>query len=383
MFYHQRKTSKFEIQIELSDYCNSKCPACARFTDGRDGLVASKTVDKHNISLEDFSSWFSPEFISKNLLNLRINGQVGESTLCKDLIPIVRYLGINNPDINYMSLSSNGGTNTKKWWWRLGKEFSRMPNARVVFAVDGLEDTLQMYRVGVDFNKVMENAQAFIDAGGKAQWRMLTFKHNEHQVEDCKDLSRRMGFDWFEVRPTGGFVNDNTLKYSFKGNDYVLEPPSDQSKIMKVPETLNPSQVECVAVIGDQGEFVNRLTIDNRGVVHPCCFFSYECRRVYHKFYETGDPTPELGVGRRTNMYYNSVANLLEEQGGIKSICLYHNSLEDILETSFYKNRLEESWNKKDHNGDMSVCGFMCSKKTKDDGSNWRMGTRNIQHALI
>ena len=101
--------------------------------------------------------------------------------------------------------------------------------------------------------------------------------------------------------------------------------------------------------------------------------------------YETGNPnhSPELGTAKRTNMYYNSVANLLEEQGGIKSICLYYSTLDEILETPFYKERLENSWKQKFHNKDLSVCGYMCSKNTKDLGNYHRMGKGYIQHAAI
>lgn len=385
MFYDLRKSNKLDFQIELSDYCNSKCPACARFTDGRNGLIASKSVDKHEITYNDFSSWFSPEFLQNKVSNLRINGQVGESTLCKDLLKIVRYIRKSNSNIPYFAISTNGGTNDKFWWYKLGKEFSRIKNSRVVFAIDGLEDTLSMYRINVDFNKVIENAKTFISAGGNAQWRMLTFEHNQHQIKDCENLSKSLGFSSFVVRPTGGFTSNDELKFTYRGEDKIIRPPSDQKNVMKVPEVLSATEIECSASIDNAGDFVNRLTIDNRGVVHPCCFFSYECRRVYHKFYETGNPNcpPELGTGRRTNMYYNSVANILEEQGGIKSICLYYSTLDEILETPFYKERLESSWKKKNHNGDLSVCGYMCSKKVDDIGDYHRMGKGYVQHALI
>ena len=52
----------------------------------------------------------------------------------------------------------------------------------VIFSLDGLEDTNHIYRVGVQFKKVMENTQAFINAGASAHWDMLVFKHNKHHV---------------------------------------------------------------------------------------------------------------------------------------------------------------------------------------------------------
>ena len=126
--------------------------------------------------------------------------------------------------------------------------------------------------------------------------------------------------------------------------------------------------------------------------MHPCCFYACESRKVYRKFYETGDPDCEpmgaselemkIGTGRRTNMFKNSVANLIEKQGGIKSISLYYNSLHKIMNSPLYTNTIEESWNKALHNGDYSVCGFMCAKKHVDfDG--FPMGKDEIDFGVI
>ena len=53
------------------------------------------------------------------------------------------------------------------------------PRGRVVFAIDGLQDTLGTYRRNVSFDKVIANASAFIAAGGRAEWDFLVFEHNE------------------------------------------------------------------------------------------------------------------------------------------------------------------------------------------------------------
>ena len=57
---------------------------------------------------------------------------------------------------------------------------------KVIFAIDGLEDTNHLYRVNTNFNKIMENAKAFINAGGIARWDFIAFAHNEHQIEEAK-----------------------------------------------------------------------------------------------------------------------------------------------------------------------------------------------------
>ena len=56
-------------------------------------------------------------------------------------------------------------------------------NAMMLFSTDGLEDTNEIYRKKVKWDKLMENVEAYIGAGGMATWKWLTFKHNEHAAE--------------------------------------------------------------------------------------------------------------------------------------------------------------------------------------------------------
>ena len=395
MFQELRKKNPYEIQIELSDYCNAKCPICTRVIEGRDGLTPAPTVNKNQIKFEDFRKWFPPKFIQKRLFKLRFNGQVGESSLCEDFHEICEYVQKSNSNLEYFSLTTNGGTHNPEWWYKVGSIMKQMRWGEVTFAIDGLADTHSMYRVNVDWHKVVENAKAYIAGGGRAHWRMLTFKHNEHQVDECERLSKEWGFSRFSIRPTAGFNSKRFFKYKYKGEEYILEPPSDVENVMRVAEPVTPTDIVCYGVAdtnNEYGGFVNRLTIDTRGVIHPCCFYACECRKVYHKFYETGDPNCEpvgatdltlaIGTGRRTNMYKNSVSNLIEAQGGIKSICLYYNSFHKIMNSPLYTHTIEESWNKAKHGDDYSVCGLMCAKQHVDfDG--FPMGKNEIDFGVI
>jgi hypothetical protein len=76
----------------------------------------------------------------------------------------------------------------------------------VVFAIDGLRDTLAVYRRNVSFDKVVANASAFIDAGGKAEWDFLIFEHNEHQVESARAQAEALGFESFNPKRSARFT---------------------------------------------------------------------------------------------------------------------------------------------------------------------------------
>jgi sulfatase maturation enzyme AslB (radical SAM superfamily) len=69
----------------------------------------------------------------------------------------------------------------------------------VRFALDGLKDTHSLYRMGSDYDTVVKNMKTFIDAGGRATWKFIVFKHNEHQVDEASKLARELGCVTFTV----------------------------------------------------------------------------------------------------------------------------------------------------------------------------------------
>ena len=46
----------------------------------------------------------------------------------------------------------------------------------------------------------MNNARAFIEAGGRAHWDMLVFDYNQHQIDQCRTLASDMGFKFFRTK---------------------------------------------------------------------------------------------------------------------------------------------------------------------------------------
>ena len=60
-------------------------------------------------------------------------------------------------------------------------------------------------------------------------------------------------------------------------------------------------------------------------------------------------------------VFYDSMIPLIENQGGLKSLSLKHNSLEDVLNTPLFQCTLVESWNKRPH-----ICSDYCGVKRKN-----------------
>jgi sulfatase maturation enzyme AslB (radical SAM superfamily) len=152
-----------------------------------------------------------------------------------------------NPEI-VLGINTNGAIQSTEWWSSLGTLFNKLQDY-VVFSIDGLEDTNQIYRKNVNWRKLMSNAKAYIDAGGSAHWDMLVYQHNQHQVDECQSLAQEMGFNWFRA------------KVSKRKFTNILQPPVN----WLLPQT-HSSDIKCIA-LADQS-----IYIDAQGNLSPCCW---------------------------------------------------------------------------------------------------------------
>jgi MoaA/NifB/PqqE/SkfB family radical SAM enzyme len=171
-------------------------------------------------------------------------------------------------------MNTNGGIGTINWWNNLGTMLNR-PDDYVIFSIDGLQDTNHLYRRNVVWDKVMDNARAFINAGGRAHWEMLLFKHNEHQIDEAKELAQNLGFKFFNTKVSRRFKH-----YPVAG----ISPPSVY--LEQEPGT----KIECHAIKE------NSVYVSAKGILHPCCWLGYRDSKHLDEFeqikktWDTADP---------------------------------------------------------------------------------------------
>jgi molybdenum cofactor biosynthesis enzyme MoaA len=175
-------------------------------------------------------------------------GVLGDPAACKDLLAMIEWILDKSPNCT-IGINTNGALQDTAWWKKLAKLTKYNIKSYVVFSIDGLEDTNHIYRVGVNWDKLIENATAFINAGGSAHWDMLVFKHNEHQVKEAKQLAEELKFKFFRTKVSSRF--DNTSK---------LEPPTGHKLEWK---NVNFS---CMA------QDTNSLYLSAEGYWYPCCY---------------------------------------------------------------------------------------------------------------
>jgi sulfatase maturation enzyme AslB (radical SAM superfamily) len=183
----------------------------------------------------------------KQLDKMFMCGNYGDPAAGKYTLDIFREFRWSNPDI-VLGMNSNGGIQTTFWWYELAKIMNQ-PTDYVVFSIDGLEDTNSVYRKNVSWSKVVNNARAFIEAGGSAHWDMLVYQHNQHQVDECEQLARDMGFSWFRA------------KVSKRGFTPALQFPTGWQ-----PITAPSTTIACHA-LKEQSVY-----IDAQGNIGPCCW---------------------------------------------------------------------------------------------------------------
>lgn len=196
------------LHIELSTFCNAACPLCLRYYNS--STIVRPDLNQTSISLEQFKKYFTVEFIS-NLKRIIYCGTMGDPLMARDCYDIVKYVHELNPSCQ-QTFHTNGGLRDNKFWSKMGQLFTK-PNMKLVFSIDGLEDTNHLYRRNVDWSKLIDNAQTFIDNGGRAYWEYLIFDHNDHQVNVAREMAYTMGFtDFTYKRPTGFESKDGLYK---------------------------------------------------------------------------------------------------------------------------------------------------------------------------
>jgi MoaA/NifB/PqqE/SkfB family radical SAM enzyme len=362
-----------EYQLEITSYCNAACPQCPRNNNGQ-GI--NKHMPLCHLERHVIDQAFPVELCNR-LRQIFFCGSYGDPIMHPEFLDILRDFRKKNPTL-WLYFHTNGGVHDTDYWQEIAKIMNGY--GQIDFGIDGLEDTLHLYRRNVKYSKVIENAQAFIQAGGRAQWNFIVFKHNEHQVEQVQQLGKQLGFFNVLIRKTGRFFNHRTIEEMSSwpvNNEYVLEPPTqdqyrNQSMMFlpdlkkqynNIKEYFDTTEIKCDAMIGP------KVVINAEGLVLPCNFFNHN---LYdRRFYESG-VSPESNELSTVNGQ-NQVRAFLESYN-LNSFDIHSHKLEEIFNNAMWTD-LVNSWNKTLSKGRLFECAMTCgSKITKvwDQGGSKR-----------
>jgi len=359
-----------EYQIELTSYCNAACPQCPR---NLNGTGINPYMPLTHLPRVTIDHAFSTE-LCQRLRQVFFCGSYGDPIMHPDFLEILRDFRSKSPTL-WLYIHTNGGIHDPEYW----TEIARIMNGhgQIDFGIDGLADTLHLYRKNVKYNNVIANAQAFINAGGRAQWNFIVFKHNEYQIDLVKQYGKAMGFHNVLIRKTGRFLNHATMtemdSWPVANADYVLEPPQQEQyknrsmqylpelkkQYINIKQYFDTTPIQCDALKG------NKVAINAEGTVLPCNFFN-------HNLYDARFRDGRLPGAHSLSMVNgkNQVREFLESYG-LDNLNILHNTLPEIFANNFWQDLVASFSN---HNR-LFECAMTCgSKFTKvwDQGGSAR-----------
>ena len=308
------------LQFEITNYCNAGCPQCARANYLSKGFLEQKSVypksiNSHHFDIEKYKqilendSWDS-------LNNIHFCGNYDEPTIHPQFLEMIEYtyewLKKNSLKNIEIGVSTNGGTRNREFWKKMGElsqKYSQIGNALlVIWGIDGLEDTNHLYRIGVHWEKLMENVDEYHKYHGYSCWQWIRFEHNAHQFEWAKQNYKKMGFDSFKVVGT----NRPTVDIAVTSQHNKRQQRHTQSQVINTPVpvsselTAQCNDIQCKA-LDPMSSLRRSLYVDAFGHVFPCCWMGTDYSKKQAEQSFLGDLTPQSH-----NIYhYNSMTECL------------------------------------------------------------------------
>ncbi|MEK8019272.1 MAG: radical SAM protein [Candidatus Parabeggiatoa sp.] len=180
------------LQIELTNYCNLKCPICPTGI----GKMNRKPMAMDVSLFEQLMNEVGPHLLTMSLWAW------GESLLHPKLMDMLRIA--RQHDI-FTIFSTNGQKLNDE---RVRQAIIKYPPTHLIVAIDGLVDeTNSKYRVGAKLERALSGVRRLAKIKQEKgldlpllHMRYIVMKHNEHEITHLKEFAIKNGFDFLTVR---------------------------------------------------------------------------------------------------------------------------------------------------------------------------------------
>jgi radical SAM protein with 4Fe4S-binding SPASM domain len=228
------------IKIEPTPQCQLSCTTCWH----SDVAFKRMFTPSMNLTLDEFKKIVDP--IASTTLGISLSFR-GEPLLSRELIGMIRYAHQKRIATTF---PSNLSVRMNK---AFAEELVSSGLDELYVSLDGASaETYEQYRVGGDFQRVLDNVQLLADAKRRSGnrhtriiWKMVIFPHNKHEIPVQESSYRSLGFDAFER-----VIDNMSAEY--------LELIATSNR--KIVEKKRP----CFWLW-------NTAVINARGDVYPCC----------------------------------------------------------------------------------------------------------------
>ena len=261
------------ITLDITTYCNAKCPQCHRTDALGGGLKKVDWLPLKHVNLKTIKKWFPPEAL-KYIYRINHCPTWGDSMMNPEIYEITEYM-LKNSNV-LININTNGSMRNEDFWYSFANLAVKYPKRIVVaFDVDGIDQKMHSkYRIGTDLNKIFKNMNILSEAKKwiKVTTQTIVFKHNQDYMKDIKELCEKHGSTHHLFVKSDRFAPSND-KFYFKdenGKEQFLEFADKAFKDSYVAGLKSENLKEdiiCRWGINDS------LQINYDGQIHPCCFF--------------------------------------------------------------------------------------------------------------
>jgi len=315
------------LVFEPSSNCNAQCPHCPRFNIIQDDVFESTGTLHPNLTLSNlnFQKILQNLCLDRmtSLREIRITGDKGDPLMNPD-IEILLDAVTSLKDRPTVILTTNGSIRNENWWKNLAKKY---PWLIVTFSIDGLQDTNHLYRVGLNYTTILRNLSAFTGSGGRAIWKMILFKHNQHQIKQVENQAKQLNcekiiytqcqIDRFKGLAQWPVIQKNHTHYISPAD--IDLPPTVVFKQLPLPTKV----VKKFVTAHDKNcswAKIGKIYIGYQGYVLPCCMMHFDAQ-----------------LDGKNKTYLENLSQGFDNQS------LLSNSMEKILSNPLFNNQLEQS----------------------------------------
>ena len=235
--------------IEPTSKCILECPLCDRTK----FYETFKKRELHEININHLLN-----FINGVPCKILLCGNNGDPIYHSQFHQLCRKLKEIDCELK---ITTNGSNRNKKWWEELSTILTKKDT--VTFSIDGLQDTNQIYRINSKFSSIM-NGFNIIKGSVKTVWKFIVFKHNQHQIEQAKKMSKELGFDKFQLEKSDRWWDKKLMP------DEQYVNTSYKHQLRSINDDIENAIIKPFCLVNNRPR--NLLYIDSAGNFYPCCW---------------------------------------------------------------------------------------------------------------
>jgi len=315
------------IDLELTSVCNGRCPYCARYL--------WRVPSRANLDYDVLTRNLTIDFL-RQIHTLTICGNFGDNVFYRRFLDVLEHIRKSENEKLLFQVATTGIGHKPEYWKKVAELLSFSKRSHVIFSFDGLEDTHEIYRKNIKWGPAMRNMKAFIDAGGRAFWQFILFKHNEHQIYEAEKIAKEIGCVVFKIKTSRIY-------------DDVYERPTI-IPVQTRTEMPDKQEITCNELIKRKSVY-----ICSDGTVMPCGYM---------------DPRKYIEGRKLETLWQGDRDLILNYHKYRKHQNLYTSSLEECLKSPFF----EFIWNNYKR---LKFCNKMCKTDWKDE--IWYGGTKQVE----